>query len=578
MSTFRRIYGLLTAHQRKQAVVLLMLTIVGMVLEMLGLGLVLPVIGLLTQADPASAYPQLRPLFQRLGNPSQAQLVTAGMLGLVALHVIRVAFLGFLSWRQMSFAAHQQATLSDRLFATYLRQPYTFHLNRNSAELIQNAIGEVRMFTFNVMLPAMVLLTEGSIMLGMAVLLIVMEPMGALSVVTVLAVAAWVFLRALRRLVDRQAKARQLHEGLRLQHLQQGLSGVKDVKVLGREREFLARYAFHNQQTAQIARVQLTLQQLPRLWLELLAVCGLAGLVLTMKAQGQDVGAIVPTLGLFAAGAFRMMPSVNRFMGAFQSLRFGAPVVDRLHREIALGVPDPLPPRQGPQAFQTAISLAGITYTYPFAASPALSDVSIVIAKGASVGFIGPSGSGKSTLVDLILGLLAPDAGQVTVDGRDIRLDLRAWQDHIGYVPQTIYLTDDTLRHNVAFGLPAGEIDDRAVQRAIAAAQLDALVASLPDGMETMVGERGIRLSGGQRQRIGIARALYHDPAVLVLDEATSALDADTERDVMKAVTALHGTKTLLIVAHRLSTVEHCDRLYRLDQGRVTETHQAYAE
>jgi ABC-type multidrug transport system fused ATPase/permease subunit len=218
---------------------------------------------------------------------------------------------------------------------------------------------------------------------------------------------------------------------------------------------------------------------------------------------------------------------------------------------------------------QSDIRLAGVSYAYPSAATRALDDLTLRIRKGESIGFVGPSGSGKSTLVDVVLGLLAPTAGQVLVDGENIQDNLRAWQDQIGYVPQSIYLTDDTLRRNVAFGLANEAIDDAAVRRAIRAAQLEEFVASLPDGLETLVGERGIRLSGGQRQRIGIARALYHDPAVLVLDEATSALDTATESGVMQAVTALHGSKTILIVAHRLSTVAHCDRLCRLEQGRI---------
>jgi ABC-type multidrug transport system fused ATPase/permease subunit len=247
-------------------------------------------------------------------------------------------------------------------------------------------------------------------------------------------------------------------------------------------------------------------------------------------------------------------------------------VVNTLREELKLAAPDPArgwertPPGLG---FRSDIRLSNISFAYPAAPAPALSELNLCIRKGESVGFIGPSGSGKSTLVDVVLGLLTPDSGQVLVDDEDIHNKLRAWQDQIGYVPQSIYLTDDTLRRNVAFGLPDDQIDDEAVQRAIHAAQLDDFVAGLPRGLETLVGERGIRLSGGQRQRIGIARALYHDPAVLVLDEATSALDAATERGVMQAVAALQGSKTILIVAHRLSTVARCDRICRLERGRI---------
>jgi ABC-type multidrug transport system fused ATPase/permease subunit len=302
-----------------------------------------------------------------------------------------------------------------------------------------------------------------------------------------------------------------------------------------------------------------------------LAVSGLALLVISMLAQDRALEAVLPTLGLFAASAFRLMPSINRVMGAVQSLRYGLPVIDLLHEELNLAIPKvgstPIPATP----FHDVLELCQITYAYPGAAEPALKDISLAIQRGESVGFVGASGSGKSTLVDVLLGLLMTDTGKVLADGKDIHENLRNWQDQIGYVPQSIFLTDDTLRRNVAFGLANERIDDVAVQHAIRAAQLEEFVTSLPNGLETFVGERGIRLSGGQRQRIGIARALYHDPAVLVLDEATSALDTDTERGVMQAITALQGSKTVLIIAHRLSTVEHCDRLYRLHEGRLVE-------
>jgi ABC-type multidrug transport system fused ATPase/permease subunit len=569
VSTLRKIHFILTPDERKSAVALLGLIVIGMVLEMLGIGLVIPAIVLLTQRDLAASYPQLRPVLRTLGNPTQARLIIGGMLVLVAVNVIRAVFLGLMTWRQTKFAFGLQADLSQRLFATYLQQPYTFLLQRNSAQLIRNAITEVNQFTGVVILPAMLILTEGLVLLGMALLLLIVEPFGALIVVLVLGVAAWAFHRGTRARLARWGVARQHHEGLRLQHLQQGLGGAKEVKLLGREGDFLARYREHNVQSARVGERQITLNALPRLWLELLGVLGLAILVLTMLAQGRDMARIVPALGLFTAAAFRLMPSVNRILGAMQSIRFGLPSVDVLHDELKLGVPEPAPGSAPPSSFQTRIELASVSYSYPGAAVPALDGVSIDIHKGELVGFIGPSGSGKSTLVDVILGLLTPTTGQVTVDGQDIQDRLRGWQDQIGYVPQSIYLTDDTLRRNVAFGLSNEQIDDAAVQQAIKAAQLEEFVASLPDGVQTVVGERGVRLSGGQRQRIGVARALYHDPAVLVLDEATSALDTITERGVMRAVTALKGSKTILVVAHRLSTVELCGRLYRLEQGRV---------
>ena len=571
MRAATKILTLLTAAERRRAFLLLGLMVIGMALETAGIGVFIPAIALLTQSDLATRYPQLKPMLTELGNPSPVLLATYGMLALVCFYMIKVVFLGFLTWWQTKFAYDVQAQLSQRLFATYLRQPYSFHLQRNSAQLIRNAITEVNQFTASILSPGLLVITEGLVLVGIVSLLLFVEPLGAVIVVLVLGGASWGLYHSTRARIARWGLARQHHEGLRIQHLQQGLGGAKDVKLLGRESDFLAQYHVHNLQSARVGQLQMTLAQLPRLLLELLAVAGLTTLVLTMLVQGRDMVMIVPTLGLFAAAAFRLLPSVNRVLGAMQALRYGVPVVNVLHEELRLASPQSTQAATFTFVFRTAIQLSDVSYTYPAAPSPALSEVSIAIRHGESVGVIGRSGAGKSTLVDVVLGLLTPDAGQVRVDGQDIQRNLRAWQDQIGYVPQAVYLTDDTLRRNVAFGLPGEQIDEVAVRRAIRSAQLEEFVASLPDGLETVVGERGVRLSGGQRQRIGIARALYHDPRVLILDEATSSLDADTEEGIIEAVRALHGAKTIVIVSHRPSTVGHCDRLYRLERGRVLE-------
>ncbi len=572
VSSLRKVWNILAPSERKGAMALLVLMVVGMMLETLGIGMVIPAVSLLAQEDVTDRYPALRPALDALGNPDHEALIIAGVLMLVGIYFIKATFLAFLAWRQMRFAFNLQARLSQQLFTIYLHQPYTFHLQHNSAQLIRNAITEVGVFTSNAVIPGTLLLTEGMILIGIASLLFVFEPLGALTVVFVLSLAVWGFYRATHAHVLHWGRLRQYHEGLRLQQLQEGLGGVKDVKLLGREREFLMRYDVHNAQSARTMRLHATLHQIPRLWMEVLAVTGLAILVLVMLAQGRNMASVIPTLGLFAAAAFRLMPSVTRVLSSVQSLRYGLPVINTLHAELCLRPVDPVIHDPADRnILQKEIRLIDVGFTYPGAISPTLSHLLFVVRKGETVGIIGPSGSGKSTLVDIILGLLSPDNGQVLVDGRDIHLNLRSWQDQIGYVPQAIYLTDDTLRRNVAFGLPSDQIDDAAVWRAIKAAQLETFVSSLPQGLETLVGERGVRLSGGQRQRIGIARALYHDPEVLVLDEATSALDTVTERDVMRAVMALRGRKTILIVAHRLSTVEHCDRLCRIDKGTLAE-------
>jgi ABC-type multidrug transport system fused ATPase/permease subunit len=570
MNIVSKLWQTLSTNQRHSAILLLCLMLIGMVLEMLGIGLVIPALALMTQNDLVLRHPVIAVWLNRFGSPTHEQLVIAAMLVMLGAYAVKFSCLSFLVWRQTSFVSGLQASLSLRLFAGYLRQPYIFHLQRNSAQLIRNIAGEVCLFT-SVTQSVILLITEGLVMLGVTALLFIVEPFGTLIVVMTFGLAGGGFHLLTRRSILRWGEARQYHDGFSIQHLQQGLGGVKDVKLLDREDDFLAQYQSHNIGSAQASRRQSALQALPRLWLEFLAVFGLAVLVLVMIRQGKPLQNLMPILGLFAAAAFRLMPSINRMLNSLQNVRYASPVITTLHQELCLLNAPPSPQRGEVLPFNHSLTLEGVGFRYPAAEFPSLYEISFSISKGSMVGFIGRSGAGKSTLVDIILGLLTPDSGVIKVDGNDIQTNLRGWQSQIGYVPQSIFLTDDTLRRNVAFGLANDQIDEAAVQRAIWAAQLEEFVASLPDGLETVVGERGIRLSGGQRQRIGIARALYHDPPVLLLDEATSSLDTATERGVMEAVCSMHGDKTIIIVAHRLSTIEHSDYLFRLKKGRIVE-------
>lgn len=564
MKTVKQIWDLLQPAQRRSAAVLLCLMLVGMLLETLGIGLVIPAFAFMTHSDlvvtSGAAW---------VGQLSRSELVVIGMLVLVAVYALKALFLAFLFWRQMGFVYGLQAELSHRLFAGYLRQPYMFHLQRNSAELIRNAITETNLFTQTCLVAGIGLLTEMLVVIGISALLVLVAPLGALVVVGIVGTAAWGFNRVTHQRLLRWGAARQLHEGLRLQHLQEGLGGAKEVKLLGREQEFLAHYHQHNLGNAQVGQRYQTLQQFPRLGLELLAVCGLAALVIVMVAQNKPLDALLPTLGVFAAAAFRVLPSANRAMMAVQNVRYALPAINVLHGELRVlkSAEEPAAARQ--LEFREYLALDNVSFCYPSSNRPALQGISLTVLRGTTMGFIGESGAGKSTLVDIILGLLQPGGGAVRVDGVDIRTNLRGWQDRVGYVPQAIFLTDDTLRRNVAFGLADAQINEHSVWSAVRAAQLEEFINSLPQGLDTMVGERGVRLSGGQLQRIGIARALYHDPSVLVLDEATSSLDTQTERGVLDAVRKLHGEKTIIIVAHRMSTVEDCDQLFRLEDGRM---------
>jgi ABC-type multidrug transport system fused ATPase/permease subunit len=573
----KNILSLLEVRQRLQIMVLFVLMLLGMVFEMVGIGLVLPIVGLMTSPDLFGSFSGMRVLIDWFGNPDQKELVFWGMIVLALFYGLKNGYLAVLAWAQSRFIFRLHASLSQRLFTHYLCQPYIFHLQHNSAQLIRNIVVEVNLFT-NALQAFMVLTTELLVIGGVSVLLLFLEPYATLIVLGILGLAATLFYLVVRKRLSHWGKERQHYDGKRIQLVQEGLGSVKEIKLLGRESDFLDQYRHCSKINAQMLQHQHFLQQVPRLWLEVLAIMSLVIVILALIAQGRSPTDFLPTLGLFCAAAFRLMPSINRCLTSIQSTRFAFSAVNTLHQELFGGAIESKAELAGKGNAEVGgrlsdrIELSRVNFRYPGSESQALCDISLTIPRGISIGFIGESGAGKSTLVDIVLGLLTPSSGAVLVDGVDIRNTLHVWQNQIGYVSQTIFLTDDTMRRNVAFGLADVDIDESAVWKALRAAQLEEFVRQLPEGLDTEVGERGVRLSGGQRQRIGIARALYHDPSVLVLDEATSALDTDTESSVMEAIRAMHGEKTILIITHRLSAVAHCDLLIRLAAGRIFES------
>jgi len=367
-------------------------------------------------------------------------------------------------------------------------------------------------------------------------------------------------------------KQRQFHQFQVLKHLQQGIGGFKDATILGREENFIQQYVHHTTASAKVGVVYGVLMALPRHMFELLAVMVLSVFIFVLLfVLDKDTGVIIPSLGVFVMAAFKIMPSANKIIGDVQSLRFGLPVINRIYDEIHLPDRKNNYDEEIQQKLTNNIHIKDVDFLYLTSTNPAIHAVNIHINDGSIVGFIGPSGAGKSTLINVILGLLEPVKGQVLLNEIDIQNNMRGWQNRIGYVPQSIYLTDDTLKNNIAFGVPEGEINIKSVSDAISQSQLKEFVEDLPLGIETVVGENGVRLSGGQRQRIGIARALYHHPSVLVLDEATSALDSITEREVMNTIELLHGNKTIIIIAHRMSTLTNCDYIYKLKNGTIID-------
>ena len=566
MTPLRKIWSLLDPEQRLAASGLFAAMLVGMLLEMLGLGLVLPALAVLSDGNVLHN-PAVVNWLGWLGSPSRTAAIALGLALLLGLYLIKTAVLLLISWRQHEFVTGLNADLSQRLFRTYLTQPWPFHLQRNSARLMRG-LDNVVVITESVAW-LLILLAEALVLSGIVALLLWWEPLGAVAVGFVVAASTLLLDWTTRDRVRRWGELRHQQGLERGKLIQEGLHSVKETLALDRGTGMIGRFAAINRSHARVAAKQHFISQVPRLWYEFVAVGALATLAAVLFAEGRSSRAMIPTLGLFAAAAFRVLPSVNRLATAVNTLRFNDPAVDSVYDDLCL--PQPVAPAADSPLiqFQDSVALENVSYRYPSAATAALHDVSLTIPKGAAVGIVGSSGAGKSTIIDILLGLLSPSSGRVTVDGVDIASNPAAWRRLVGYVPQSLYLCDDTIRRNVAFGIPDAQIDDAAVQRALRAAQLEAFVATLPAGVDTVVGERGVRLSGGQRQRIGIARALYHDPQILLLDEATSALDEPTEQEFLAAVNELHHAKTLVIVTHRLSTVAGSDIVYRIESGRL---------
>ena len=566
-SVFGLVWLSLLPRERRTALVLLLGQLVAVVLETFSIGLVLPIVGVLTSEEYATTFP----LVDRIvaSDLSREALVMSALLLMFVAHVLKSAYIAVLVWFQRGFMSDVSTRLSEKLFLNYLRQPYEFHLDQNSSTLIRNAQNGPVFVTGGID-PMSTLLADGLVGVGLFALLMYVEPIGTLIVGAVFGFSAWGFQKVTNKRIVKWGIAAQESSELVIQHLNQGLGGVKEVKILGKEDEFVEQYATQVSTLMVLQRLYKFLQALPRLWLEIITMGGLTALVGVMLLQGNEISSVLPVVGLFAATTFRVVPSINRMVASVQSLDFNRPIIREISRDLRLEWETSRATGVCPTV-ASVVRVHNASFRYRRSPDDVLGGVSLEVKRGSAVGIIGASGAGKSTLVDVILGLIKPTDGSVSVDGFDIENDPAGWRSQVGYVPQSIFLTDDTIERNVAFGVHPRDVDHDAVASALRSAMLDQFVMSLPDGVETVVGERGVRLSGGQRQRLGIARALYRKPPVLVLDEATSSLDEETERGVMEAVEALHGEKTIIVIAHRLSTIRYCDWVYRMDRGRVVQ-------
>ena len=538
-------------------------------LEVVGIGMIMPMIEILLRPEMVDENSIWYDILLSFGEKSNFTLI--GLCLVVCLFIFKNLYLAFQVHFHSKFTFDVQVETSSFLFENYLSKPYEFFLVTNSSELLRNTVAEVNSFVGYVMQPLLIIISECMVLLAVVFLLLFVEPFACAFAILFVGLLGWLFNCFTSKRVKDWGNERQKREGMRIQCLQEGFNGIKALKLINNN-SFISNDFTQNTRLGSTAgQKQYAMQQMPRLLFETLAVLGLAILVVGLSRES-STQTMLPKLGMIAFGLVRVMPSVARIINSLQSIVYGWPSVLVLQKELgSWNQQKERSKNKEKLEFNESFKLEKISYSYPNADQDSLSNVSINLLKGTCVGIIGKSGSGKSTLVDIALGLLKPRQGRILLDEKDISGDLNqySWQKMIGYVPQEIYLSDATLRCNIAFGLESTEVSDERVWKCLEDANLKDLVKSLPDGLDTMMGERGTRLSGGQRQRVGIARALYQNPSLIVFDEATSALDSESEKSIMDTVYKLKKDKTFIIVAHRLSTIENCDVVYKIDNGRV---------
>jgi ATP-binding cassette, subfamily B, bacterial PglK len=559
-----------------QIVGILLLMLLGGAIETLGIGIILPFVSLLSNPTQLSkSNESIKFLYIFIPeNISTQQLFIWICIGLILIYILKNVLLSLINFCQCEFICKNQISLSKRLFKAYLYAPYTFHLQRNTADVVSNIISEVGQVFSGILMPILTFLTELIVLVFIFLLLVYIEPFTSILALIILSTAIISFNLLIRKRINQLGLIRQRYFPEIVKTVNQSLGGIKEAKVLGRENLFLQNFS-HNLSKASYADMLVSyFRQTPSLFIETIILISVISIVIFTITQGKSSQSIFPLLSLFAIAALRIMPSAKRISSTLPLITYYKHSVDAIYNEIKILEKTPIEKLvevdQKVSLFQSTLELKNIFYKYPNAKVEALQNICLTIRKGTSTAFVGSSGAGKTTIVDILLGLLTQSEGKILIDGQDIQPYLRLWQDQIGYIPQKIYLSDENIRQNVAFGLSESDINDDQVWTALEAAQLDQFIKSLPDELDTMVGERGVRLSGGQQQRIGIARALYHNPNVLVMDEATAALDNTTEQEFIKALDHLTGEKTLIIIAHRLTTIKKCDHIYLLENGQVT--------
>lgn len=558
--------------QKRSVVFLIVLIICGGLLELLGVTAVLPFVTLAMTPGKMVKNPLLASVYSYLGFTNHNEFLALLAASLIFIFIIKNVYLVFMNKAIYRFTYSSQRKLAHRLLACYLDQPYSFFLNHNSADLVQNVSTDVMQF-YDVVLCLMQLTVEFIVCSLLIAYLIITDKTITFGIVFIFLMYFFLFFKILKRKIKHKGEVVRGNRIGMSKWLLQSFGGIKETKVYRKEEYFLGEYDKEYSQFAVNHCDYQTLSYIPKPAMETVVIGALLSVIIFKLLRGVDSGYFIGIISVFGVAAMRLLPAVNRISGYLSRIVFNKVSVDAIYddlktvEEIEKNKETITEDRE--RAFDNEITISDLTFSYPNSDLKVLDQAELKIKKNSSIAFVGPSGAGKTTMADIILGLLYPQSGKICVDGETIDTSSVEWKKKLGYIPQSIFLMDDTIRNNIAYGIDEKDIDEQRIEEVIKEAQLKEFIETLPNGVNEEIGERGVRLSGGQRQRIGIARALYTDPEILVLDEATSALDTETETAVMEAIDSLAGKKTLIIIAHRLSTIENCDIVYEIKDGKV---------
>lgn len=574
INTVRKAFSLLDSALRRSWAMLVPLAVVAALLEAVAALLVFGLIGLMTDPSGADRIQAVATIRSLAPDISTTSFVTMYGISVALFFIVKNGVRFLETYARQRTANNTGLVLSTRLLSGYLNAPYALHLRRNSAELIRNTHASVDIVARTVLVSGTAALSELLIITGILCVLAVAAPWGTLVTGLVAIGITLPLLKAMQANFARWgASTHDLDETIQ-RRLQEAFRGIKEIKVLSEEKFFIRSFVVPRTRLATIARWTDTLKIVPQIAVETFFVLAIVTVVIFAIRADLTGGELIALLGLIAYALMRLLPSLHLCIYHLNNCRFGEAAVDQISEDLTSTLKSEGGTPNGPYTFRfsTSIVFENVQFSYPSNGDAVLRDVSLTIDRGDFIGIVGPTGAGKSTLVDLLLGLHPPAAGHILIDGRDLSAMVGAWQSRVGYVSQHAFFIDDTLRRNIALGINDQDSDETRINRALEQAQLKSFVDSLPDGLNTVIGEAGVRLSGGERQRLAIARAIYRDPDIIIFDEATSALDARTEQAVSDALETMRGDKTIIVIAHRLSTVHHCDRLILVRDGHIADT------